>query len=1612
MKQKGKRKLAWLLSITVALSSNSFAVMADDLAETEVIEESQDIELEEENEDAGQELLLSEEEEIPAESMEETEIETEDISSEGITAEQEELFSAGEEETEQQKVTYFFPEDEEKLAGWGHFVERKISYYIEGTGDGETEITELSVANEEGDEDEEPVYTVESENENGWSLVNNRCGTAVISFKYKDIQGEIQEGEFRLYVNGDKYTLDYTYPESESFMLKNDTKTIPLQLYHEWNHDEDDRGEKWEENWKLEFDPDEDGNSYETSLIDVKIQDHEIIVTSAEDNAGYTQIRLKAVIENEEGQEETVAGCGIWMEVSDGYYIILPQNLDNVEFGETLDLNSCNFQLKWIEEGKEIINPEGISLVPEWTSEQWSVEKNEDGKLPVLKRITKDEARLSIRAENTEGSPVWYKNYSFGGMDYSVWFENLREDEYSTYVYDDETDHVLHLNTTNLQDKKNIHIKWSVGYRMDDQESEDGQDHFSEEIPEEMKFWTEADDSADLHINGTRLAEAVRWLAENKGDNYWFEARVRVVKEDEEEWLEEAQAGINSREAREEYYLPEDKELLVGENRYIDKRFGCLVENSEYPESDEREIEITELSVSNEEGDENSEPVCTVERDGDNGWNIRAEHIGTAVVTYKYQNVHGDEITEHFNCYVSLDKFSLDFIYPESEECMLKNDTKKFSAVLNHEWRYGDEEEGNESVKDWKLELSPDDNNWCYDENLINVSLDGYDVNITSKDQFGWGTDVRLKASVKDENGEWVTVTENSIRIEVSDGYHMLLPQELDAVQPGDTLDLNKCGLEVKWVEPGSEPQTAQDVHYDIEYDKNQWTDLNTEEESLPVLRRDTADDTWINIVARDRNNNEIRRREFYFDRLDYDVWFENLREDDYSTYLFEGEEYELLLNTERLQDKKNQKIQWEAGFRLEEDAEGNDGFTTEIPEEYVFWNAKADDRITLSAEKLKEAYDWLYEAKGENYWFEIRAYVMVGNQEVGRAQAGINSIREPEYSYQTPDYDRNIRPGEEIWIEDNFNCYVQDPEYPYGENIPVKITRMAVLDTDVCQLIPQKNGWLIRAKECGEAVVTFVYNDLNGQTRTGNFVVYVDETVYYVNFRYEDGMRDMLPSSEKKIIPEVYRKDKDHPEGIKLDPSAYALGKITEEDYNKDAISNINVNDDASITVTSKDVGDTGSNIHILVTSVEKDDNGAPLWQTEGDVDIWIMDGIEYRIALEKEGDTNPRLNETFDLKEYEPYVLQYDSGKKEWNKTEENIRFRLEYDENVWKPEEETENERIPVLTRISNARTVIRVAAEKEVYDSRYDRYNWEEIISRDFEFDTWAVCEHIWSEPVVDEAATCTKPGKQHRECTICEIKEEEQVIPATGEHTWVTVTDKKVTCGTDGKQHAECSVCKETKNLPDIKATGNHTWSSYKVSKEATVLTEGEESRTCSICKKTDIRKTAKLKASINVEAAAFPLQKGKSVTVRITGLNKGDSVKSVISSKAGSLKAAVVNGGIKLTARKASGKVKVTVLTAGGASKVINVTLQKKKVTTGKISGIQKKLTLKKGKTLVLKPVLSPITSQDKVTYTSSDPKVAKVDKKGKIRARKAGKATITVKAGKKIFRCTVKVTK
>ena len=159
---------------------------------------------------------------------------------------------------------------------------------------------------------------------------------------------------------------------------------------------------------------------------------------------------------------------------------------------------------------------------------------------------------------------------------------------------------------------------------------------------------------------------------------------------------------------------------------------------------------------------------------------------------------------------------------------------------------------------------------------------------------------------------------------------------------------------------------------------------------------------------------------------------------------------------------------------------------------------------------------------------------------------------------------------------------------------------------------------------------------------------------------------------------------------------------------------------------------------------------------------------------------------------------------------------------------------------------------------------------------------------------------------------------------------------------------------------------------------------------------------------LNVSAAA--LQVGKSTTtIKIDSqYPTKDTVKSY---KSSNTKVATVNSKGKIAAKKA-GKATITVTMKSGATASCKITVQKGKVTTKKLTLDTTSVRLKKGKSITLTVTRNPVTATEKITWTSSDRKVAVV-KNGKVTAKKAGKATITVKAsnGKKAI-CKVVVKK
>ena len=282
---------------------------------------------------------------------------------------------------------------------------------------------------------------------------------------------------------------------------------------------------------------------------------------------------------------------------------------------------------------------------------------------------------------------------------------------------------------------------------------------------------------------------------------------------------------------------------------------------------------------------------------------------------------------------------------------------------------------------------------------------------------------------------------------------------------------------------------------------------------------------------------------------------------------------------------------------------------------------------------------------------------------------------------------------------------------------------------------------------------------------------------------------------------------------------------------------------------------------------------------------------------------------------------------------------------------------------------------------------------------------ATGKHIYTTKT-DKAATCGADGSQHRECTTCGYKEAATVIPATGKHTYTTKTDKAATCGVDGSQHEECTVCGTKKAATTIPATGKHSFGAYETTVAATVLKAGTKERICTVCGKKETASIAKRKATIKLSATKITVPLKKTIAGPTVTFGKGDSIKSWKSAKTSVVTVNSRTG--KLTGKKA-GTAKVTVTLKSGKKATVTVTV-KKIITTTKLKANQTAVTLKKGKSFQLKVTVTPKNSQEKVIYKSSNTKVATVTSKGKITAKKAGKAVITITSGKKKITCKVTV--
>lgn len=240
--------------------------------------------------------------------------------------------------------------------------------------------------------------------------------------------------------------------------------------------------------------------------------------------------------------------------------------------------------------------------------------------------------------------------------------------------------------------------------------------------------------------------------------------------------------------------------------------------------------------------------------------------------------------------------------------------------------------------------------------------------------------------------------------------------------------------------------------------------------------------------------------------------------------------------------------------------------------------------------------------------------------------------------------------------------------------------------------------------------------------------------------------------------------------------------------------------------------------------------------------------------------------------------------------------------------------------------------------------------------------------------------------------------------------WYTVAAATTTSPERQERACACGE-KETRTVGEpLKApeVHEHSYGAWYTVSAATVFAAEVQERVCACGEKETRTVGTALEKTIKVNMTTIPLKVKQTTTkFKVSGLAAGDSVVSYASSNK---KIFTVDKNGKLKAGKKKGSAKLTITLKSGLKKTVTVKVQKSKVKTKKIQNLTKTIVLEKGNKATLKPVLNPLTSQQGIRYYSSKKSVARVSSKGVITAKKAGKATITVKSGSKKYRITVKV--
>ena len=588
--------------------------------------------------------------------------------------------------------------------------------------------------------------------------------------------------------------------------------------------------------------------------------------------------------------------------------------------------------------------------------------------------------------------------------------------------------------------------------------------------------------------------------------------------------------------------------------------------------------------------------------------------------------------------------------------------------------------------------------------------------------------------------------------------------EETDPVQVQSEMESEPDAMPETQISEASEEADAESE----ELIENEETEIYREEESEPQsdvpeeLQTETEELLAVEVLdTEDEDAGE---------ETSYDIFFDYAYGDrENGSYLFYGDRSKpqvLTLNTESLDGLESYEIVWKVTQYPCDSDEPDGDFDCAT---YEF--SKDQPAITLKATGV--------EAKRLN----VRAAVLVGEDEEKTEVASTNAwldVIPTELGFDSDERYVQLLPGEEHWIDSGYQVYVRDPEYPNGREVQVDITEVKISGkTDLFDniegepdaeskiwLSPDEEGnYSVHVKsgganEGGEATLIchYAYSEEENPeyTITGDKKIHLSvvsekyEADYYIN----GGDNRLLPGESVKIETSLERasydegrEENDYGQNIE----GYQIRLDSE--WSSETI-------DVSVDEEDKTVLNVEARPRETIQDVTDWENRIPVDFVYNDVvvahcdirilveeDYYVIRPEELLVQSGEDGEweqVNPLVGETIDLGKFNIHTEHYflPEGSEEEislqssiTEAEENIRYRVEWDEDAWQKvtgegtvqqseEEEPADEEpccgLPTLLRTSNRNTWIRVYAEKN-FAGDGEEADWQEVDNREYWFD---------------------------------------------------------------------------------------------------------------------------------------------------------------------------------------------------------------------------------------------------------------------------------------------------